>query len=120
MVKDALASGPSLEISLDPILPYLDGIAYDAQGKPIAFASVKVKLTSTNSTYYQTQADADGMFKFYPRQLPILPYYLEFSAPNSQATISQSTTVFVKKNEAYDKRKYQFNCWHKTRHRCRT
>lgn len=101
LVKDALASGPSLEISLDPILPYLDGIAYDAQGKPIAFASVKVKLTSTNSTYYQTQADADGMFKFYPRQLPILPYYLEFSAPNSQATISQSTTVFVKKNEAY-------------------
>lgn len=85
----------TVEEEIDPIPRYLEGYAYDRNGNPIPFAKVLIKLKISDQVYYETEADGQGFFSVGPRFLPILPYYLEFSAPGATGGSSVGRVVTV-------------------------
>ncbi len=64
-------------IDVDPIPSYLEGYAYNTKGIKVPFATVRVRLSSSDAIYYQTIADKEAFYSIAPRNLPIFPYYLE-------------------------------------------
>jgi len=82
-------------ITINPILTYIEGYAYDTSGKIIPKAKIVVKMVSSNIVYYQGKADEKGFFSIDSKYLPIFPYYLEFSG------VKMTTSEFVKKNNNY-------------------
>ena len=98
-------AGKSVEEKIDPIPRYLEGYAYDAQGNLMPFATVQVKLMQSDAVYHQTTADTNAYFTVAPRDLPILPYYVSYTAANSVPTAANSrktpVTVFATENKAY-------------------
>jgi len=91
----------SKKVIFQPILSYIEGYAYDEQGKPIPKASVLVKLKMSDGVYYQTRADEKGYFAIPPQNLPIFEYYLEFQSPTAIRSIKTTTAEFAKKNSQY-------------------
>lgn len=88
-------------IEFAPILDYIEGYAYGQDGNPIANAKVRVVLDMDKSVYYSTVADEAGFFTILPKNLPPLEFYLEFIDPITQKSQIQTTTEFVKTNNAY-------------------
>ncbi|MBP9797775.1 carboxypeptidase regulatory-like domain-containing protein [Candidatus Woesebacteria bacterium] len=77
------AANPATDsITFDPIPSYLEGYAYNAQGKLVPFATVRIRMTQSDSIYYTTKADGNAFYTVAPRNLPILPYYIEIVAAN--------------------------------------
>ncbi len=75
---DLPAADPATdEIAIDPIPSYLEGFAY-IDGKLAPFATVRVRLTLTDGIFYETKADKDAFFTVMPKDLPIMPFYLEY------------------------------------------
>lgn len=90
------------QVVFTPIFSYLDGYAYDSQGKIISNAVVLIKLKGTTGVYYQTKADEKGYFQIDRDFLPPFEYYLEFRNPlSNQILSSQSTSEFAEKNKDY-------------------
>lgn len=87
--------------ALQPILSYIEGYAYDQNGKIIPNATVKVKLEMSDGLYYQTKADEGGFFTISSEHLPIFAYYLEFTNPTSGISTKMTTSEFVQKNQDY-------------------
>ncbi len=87
-------------LHFDPILRYIEGFAYSVNKEPIAKAKINVRLMN-KSIYYSTVADDRGFFTIYKNSLPPLEYFLEFIDPTTSLTTTQTTSVFVKLNEAY-------------------
>lgn len=97
--------GKTVEKAIDPIPSYLEGVAYDKAGKPLPYATIRVRLTSSNALYYETKADANGLFSIRRRFLPIVSFYLEFIPANSIPSASNTTKMtipeFSRKNKDY-------------------
>jgi len=90
------------KIVLEPILRHLEGYTYDAKGEPIAYATVSIITRMNNRIFFQTQADEKGFFVIYSNQLPVFPYFIEFSSPaNPKIKISTTTSQFLSKNKNY-------------------
>src|SRR3989338_463103 len=80
--KVPAAQAKTVSKAFDPIPSYLEGYAYDASGKLQPFATVRVRMQISDSIYFETKADKDAFFTVAPRNLPILPYYLEIIPAN--------------------------------------
>jgi len=87
--------------SFDPILRYLEGYAYDSQGKVIPNARVGVKQKNADTVVYLTTADNKGLFKIGSQYLPSLPYDLIFTNPEAGNSLKRTTTDFVEANKDY-------------------
>lgn len=80
----APATNPATdEVVLDPIPSYLEGYAYNEAGELVPFATVRIRLTLTDAIYYSTKADQTAYYSVAPRNLPIMPYYIEIIEPNA-------------------------------------
>lgn len=102
----APANNPkTLERSFDPIPRYLEGYAYDKNGKIMPFATVRVVLDISEVVYYETKADVQAFFSIGPRFLPILPYHLAYNPANAVPTPGNTIKVtvpeFIKKNKEH-------------------
>ncbi|GIW64422.1 MAG: hypothetical protein KatS3mg092_0355 [Patescibacteria group bacterium] len=93
----------------EPIPNYLEGYAYDSQGKIIPNAKVEVILNFSNSPFYQTQADDKGYFKIYSDFLPWMPYRLRFTNSSGES-IKVTTSRFISTNKkTIDEKKIKTN-----------
>lgn len=82
----------------DPIPNYLEGYAYDAQGKVIPNATVSIILDFSNKPSYQTKADEKGYFKVGSEFLPSMPYRVEYTAPSGEV-VKTTTSKFIAQNQ---------------------
>lgn len=80
-------------VTFDPIPSYLEGYAYNAQGKRVPFATVRIRMSQSDSIYYTTKADGEAFYSIAPRNLPILPYYIEIVSANVLPTKAELPTV---------------------------
>lgn len=91
----APATDPATDqVVLDPIPSYLEGYAYNEAGELVPFATVRIRLSLTDAIYYSTKADQNAYYSVAPRNLPIMPYYIEIIEPNALpggGTITQPT-----------------------------
>jgi hypothetical protein len=84
-------------IRLEPILNYLEGYAYDAQGKVIPNATVAVILNFSKKPSYQIKADENGYFKVASEFLPSMPYRIAYTTTAGQV-VKTSTSKFIAQN----------------------
>ena len=101
LTKDQQTELPKKSIAIEPQLPYIEGRATTKTGIPIPNAQVKVKLKTSNKVAYQTSADGSGVFSVLPNNIPTLPFYLEFTPPNSSISTKMLTTEFAAVNKDY-------------------
>jgi len=103
LVTGQLATQKKLAYSFIPMLPYIEGNAYDKNGQTAALATVNVKLQSSDSVYYQTTSDKNGYFTISPKNLPIFNYYLEVVPAGLGSTdkVVYSVSGFIEKNKEY-------------------
>ena len=87
--------------TIQPVLTFVEGYAYDNTNKVIPNAKVRVKVEWSGQTYYETQADQNGFFRIEPAYLPKFSYYLEFTSPISSVVTVMKTSDFVDKNSQY-------------------
>ena len=66
---------PSSTLTVSPILSYVEGYAYDGNGKVLPKATVRLRLNMNKAVYYSTTADKNGYFLIPPKHTPIFPYY---------------------------------------------
>lgn len=92
----------SNSINFEPILPYIEGYAYDQNGNIIPNATIMVML-SDSVIYYQTKADKNGYFKISSEFLPKQSYFLKYVDTSNSITKGVKTTVssFLKQNQQY-------------------
>jgi len=88
-------------INFDPILPYVEGYAYDDSGKIIPNAKVQIKLKMNDSVFYETKTDATGYFAIQSTSLPPLDYYFVFIDMAKNSSIRKTTAEFVADNTTY-------------------
>lgn len=93
-------SGNKKIISVNPILNYVEGYAYDEKGKVIPNATISVSFSFSSKPFYQTQADDKGYYRISSVNLPSLPYNIKYSLPNGQM-IKVNTTKFINDNTKY-------------------
>lgn len=84
-------------IRLEPILNYLEGYAYDTQGKVIPNATVGIVLNFSNKPSYQVKADENGYYKVASEFLPSMPYRITYTTTAGQV-IKTSTSKFIAQN----------------------
>lgn len=94
-------SGSTTVIQFEPILEYIEGYSYDDANRVVPKARVNIKLKSNNKIYSTTITDDSGFFILYPKDLPPYEYYLEIVNPETKKVSVQTTSGFVKKNQAY-------------------
>ncbi len=87
-------------VHFDPILRYIEGLAYDANKEPIAKAKINVRLIN-KSIFYSTVADDRGYFVIYKNSLPPLEFYLEYVDPKTSQIIKKTTSEFVSDNQSF-------------------
>lgn len=90
-------------IKFEPILDYIEGFAYDSENKKILKAKIDVRLQMNKQVYFSTVADDTGFFAIFPKNLPPYEFYLEFTDPETQKIVIQTTSEFVKQNKDYIK-----------------
>ncbi len=81
----------------EPIPNYLEGYAYDAQGKKIPNATVAVILNFSNKPAYQTKADDKGYYQISSEFLPSMPYRIAYTTTSGQV-VKTSTSKFIAQN----------------------
>jgi len=84
---------------VEPILNYLEGYAYDQNGKPIPNAIVGVYLDLSSESAYETVADANGFYRISSEYLPPMSYKIKYSGPSGTTTVT--TSKFVAQNAKY-------------------
>lgn len=94
-------SDDKITLEYDPILPYIEGYAYDGSGKIITNALVEVKLKMNGSTFYQINTDENGYFIIQPKNLPPFDYYFIFTDPKDKSEYIKTTAKFVSDNNDY-------------------
>lgn len=92
---------PKKSISIEPQPPYIEGRATGKNGAVIPKARVRVKLKMSDATHYEVEADANGVFVVPPQNVPVVPYYLEITPPNSLSSVKLTTIEFAKLNADY-------------------
>ncbi len=96
-----VGEGEGKAVSVQPILTYVEGYAYNGNGTIIPNATVRVKVTWSGQTYYETKADQTGFFTIGPSNVPNFAYFLEFRSPLSSVVTVMNTSDFVSKNSKY-------------------
>lgn len=86
-------------LTLDPILNYIEGYAYDSNGQILSNARVGIKQKGSDKIIYLTVADDQGYFKIGSQYLPSLPYDLVFSLDKTNVIVTSSQ--FLTSNQSY-------------------
>lgn len=84
---------------VEPIPNYLEGYAYDQNGKPIPNAKVGLYLNFSNEPAYETTADANGFYRISSEYVQPMTFSLKYSGPNG--TNSVTTSKFIAQNAKY-------------------
>lgn len=84
---------------VEPILNYLEGYAYDQNGKPIPNAKVSIYLELSSESAYEIIADANGFYRISSEYLPPMAYNIKYSG--AQGTSSVTTSQFIAQNAKY-------------------
>ncbi len=84
--------------SVEPILNYLDGYAYNAAGQTMPNATVGVYLDFSNKPAYEVKADAQGHFVISSEYLPAIPYDIKYTPANGGAPITVKPSKFIAEN----------------------
>jgi len=87
-------------LKINPILPRLEGFAYNTEGKVFPNTKVGIYLTFSNTPSYITTTDEKGYFKIPSTKLPNEPYEIRYHTKDGK-TIKVSTTNFFKQNVPY-------------------
>jgi len=99
-VPETLAQQSSTSIRFEPILNYIEGYAYDAQGNAIPNAKVGVYLTFSSKPYVEVTADAKGYYKIGAEMLPTMSYVMRYTSASGAVT-KLSPSTFLKQNTNY-------------------
>lgn len=94
------AQGKTVKLKLEPIPQYLEGYAYDGNGKPMPNATVSVYQALSSKPYSQTTADATGHFKLTSEYLPSSTYTIRYTGQNG-ITVTATTSKFIAQNQKY-------------------
>lgn len=101
----AVETGKTLQMNLNPIFNNIEGYAYDLNGKVIPSAVVGIYILSAKAPYYETKADEKGYYKIGSENLPFMEYRIKYSLPSGQSIdiptvqfLAQNTNVIAEKN----------------------
>src|SRR3989338_8339317 len=102
LTQETQTAQPKKSISINPYPPYIEGKAINPKtGGVVPNAKVVIKIKGSDKVESQTDADQNGIFKFNPDEVPIIPYFLEITAPNSLASVKQTPVEFASLNKEY-------------------
>jgi hypothetical protein len=87
-------------LKINPILPRLEGFAYDENRKVLPNTKVGIYLSFSNIPYYTTKTDEKGYFQIPSNKLPNEPYEIRYQTENKK-TIKLSTSKFLSQNASY-------------------
>lgn len=90
----------STTIKFQPIPSYIEGYAYDKNGKVISKAQVLVMINNILEPYYKTLANEKGYYRISSEFLPKQSYYLVYKTPTG-SSIKTTTSDFIKQNDNY-------------------
>ena len=93
-------NGLSTSLTIAPMPTYLNGIAKDATGNPIAYGTVSVYPEGVKGASYTTQTDAAGHFVIEPAWIPPFQYSLVYTTSTGEA-IPVTTARYLKENKEF-------------------
>jgi hypothetical protein len=86
--------------SLEPIFNYVEGYAYDENGKLLINSTVGVYLKFSNKPAYETKTDEKGFFKISSEYLPAMTYVIKYTTPTG-FSYATTTSRFIANNGQY-------------------
>jgi len=89
-----------VHLKLNSVIPKIDGIAYDNNGKILPNAKVGVYLTFSNTPYYTTTTDEKGYLKIPSTKLPNEPFEIRYQTSTGNI-LKIRPTQFIKQNAQY-------------------
>ena len=101
-VKKVDAQETSISRKIEPIVAYLEGYAYDKQGKIIPNAEISIYVPFAKGPMIQTKADAKGYFRLTSEYIPKTSYSLAYNSPekpNDKTNIT--TSQFLAQNKEF-------------------
>lgn len=88
-------------LTMEPLLSYVEGYAYDRAGNIIPNAKVGVKQKNSDKVVYLTTGDNHGYFRIGTQYLPSLPYDLIFSNGEDSLKAVLTSSQFLEANAQY-------------------
>jgi hypothetical protein len=101
LTQDTISGQPKKAYSTSPVPPYVEGKAYDENGRVLGKATVKIKLDMTGKVYAQTKADDNGVFSIPPTTLPPFPYSIEYIPAGTGSVVKKAVVDFARENKDY-------------------
>jgi len=89
-----------INLKLNPILPQIEGYAYDDKGQILPNTKVIIYLKLSNTPYYITNTDNKGYFKIPTNKLPNETYEIRYQKQNEEF-VKLSTFKFLTQNSSY-------------------
>ncbi len=87
-------------IAIEPMLSYIEGYAYDANGTPIPKATVGIYMKSAQRPIYETSADETGYYKIGSEFIPPFEYDLRYKKIAGDV-VNTTTSTFLTKNHVF-------------------
>lgn len=87
-------------LSVEPILNYVEGYAYDDFGKPMTNVTVGVYLSQAVKPILEVKTDEKGFYKITSEYLPPMSFGMKYSQPTG-GVYTVSTTKFIAQNAKY-------------------
>lgn len=87
-------------LAVEPIPNYLEGYAYDRNGKPMPNAAVGIYLNGSNKSSYEATTDQNGFYRITSEYLPEMAYGIRYTNAGG-AAVPVSTSQFIAQNAKY-------------------
>ncbi|MCX6732272.1 MAG: hypothetical protein NTV98_01900, partial [Candidatus Roizmanbacteria bacterium] len=91
---------PTNSFSGEVIPAYIDGIAYDVDGKPIIEAVVGLYPSYSENAMFYTTTDQNGKYMIGSQHIPESQYSLRYKK-NTGEVVQVDTSTFIKQNVGY-------------------
>ena len=89
-----------VNLKLNPVIPKIEGVAYDNSGKVLSSTKIGVYLNFSGTPYYTTITDEKGYFKIPSTKLPNEPFEIRYQT-STGSIIKVSPPQFIKQNAQY-------------------
>ena len=89
-----------INLKLNPVIPKVEGIAYDNSGKTLPNVKVGIYLSFSSLPFYTTTTDDNGYFKIPSAKLPNEPFEIRYQT-STGSIIKVSPPQFIKQNTQY-------------------
>ncbi len=88
--------------TIQPIVSYIEGYAYDTEGNIMPSAKVLIKVPLSEVAVYQTTANQNGYYKITSEFLPNTEYSIEYQLVNTPGKYFKITTSqLLEQNKAF-------------------